>query len=59
MIKNTIAASEVAVHREDKRLEVEPPKRGRSLAAVLAELTPLDEDIPEIDDPPTEPEDLF
>ena len=58
-MKNTVAESKVAIHREDKRLDVKPPKRGRSLAAVLAELTPLDEDIPEIDDPPTEPEDLL
>ena len=30
-----------------------------SLAEVLAGLEPLDEDFPEIDDPPSKPEDLF
>ena len=29
------------------------------MAEVLAGLEPLDEDIPEIDDPPTKPEDIF
>ena len=54
-----MAAEEVAVRREDERLVVEPSQRKTSLAAVLAGLTPLDEDFPEIDDPPTEPEDLL
>ena len=41
------------------RVECRPVKQRRSLAAVLAELTPFDEDFPDIDDPPTEPEDPF
>ena len=30
-----------------------------SLSEVLAGLDPLDEDFPEINDPPTQPEDMF
>ena len=52
-------AEEVIIHREDRRLIIEPVDRKPSLAAVLARLKPLEEDFPEIEDPPTRPEDLF
>ena len=51
--------NEGAIYREDKRLVVETRDRGPPLAAVLAELTPLDEDFPNIDDPPVQPEDFL
>ena len=54
-----LAADEVVIYQEDRRLVIEPVERRPSLAAVLATLEPLDEDFPEIDDPPTEPEDIF
>lgn len=54
-----LAADEVVIYREDRRLVIEPVERRPSLAEVLAGLSPLDEEIPEIDDPPTTPEDIF
>ena len=54
-----LAADEVVIYREDHRLVIEPVERRPSLAEVLAGLSPLDEEIPEIDDPPTKPEDIF
>ena len=52
-----LAADEVLIYREDRRLVIEPVERRPTLAQVLAGLAPLDEDFPEIDDPPTKPED--
>ena len=52
-----LAADEVVIYQEDHRLIIEPVERRSSLAAVLATLKPLDEDFPEIDDPPVTPED--
>ena len=54
-----LAADEVVIYREDHRLVIEPVERRPSLAEVLAGLTPLDEDFPEIDDPPVAPKDLL
>ena len=54
-----LAAEEVVIYREDHRLVIEPVERRPSLAELLAGLGPLDEEIPEIDDPPTTPEDIF
>ena len=51
-----LAVDEVVIYREDHRLVIEPVERPPSLAEVLSELTPLDEDLPDIDDPPTNPE---
>ena len=52
-------ADEVAIHREARRLIIEPIDRKPSIAEVLAQLEPLEEDFPEIADPPTKPEDLL
>ena len=52
-----LAADEVVIYQEDHRLIIEPVERRSSLAAVLATLKPLDEDFPEIDDPPVTPDD--
>jgi antitoxin VapB len=46
------------MHREGNRLVIEPASR-KTLAAILASLEPLDEDFPEIVDPPIEPEEFF
>ncbi|MCY4550504.1 MAG: AbrB/MazE/SpoVT family DNA-binding domain-containing protein [Defluviicoccus sp.] len=51
-----LAADEVVIYREDRRLVIEPVERRPTLAEVLSSLEPLDEDFPEIDDPPTKPE---
>lgn len=54
-----LAADEVVIYREEQRLVIEPVARRPSLAAVLATLSPIDEDFPEIDDPPLKPEDIL
>ena len=54
-----LAADEVVIYREDHRLVIEPIERRPTLAEVLAGLDPLDDEFPEIDDPPTKPEDIF
>ena len=54
-----LTADEVVIYREDHRLVIEPVERRPSLAQVLSRLKPLDEDFPEIDDPPAQPEDLL
>jgi antitoxin VapB len=41
------------VHRDGDRLIIEPAPP-QSLLAVLARLAPLDEDFPDVDDPPPE-----
>ena len=52
-----LAADEVIIYREDDRLVVEPVSRAPTLETVLAGLRRLDEDFPEIADPPARPED--
>lgn len=52
-------ADEVTIHREARRLIIEPIDRKPSIAEVLAGLERLEEDFPEIEDPPTTPEDLL
>lgn len=54
-----LAADEVMIYREDDRLIVEPIKRSSTLAEVLARLSPLDENFPDIADPPARPEELL
>lgn len=54
-----LEADEVIVYREDRRLVLEPVRRPSRLAEVLAGLDPLDDEFPIIEDPPTEPEDIF
>jgi antitoxin VapB len=46
-----LPGSEAIIRKEGDRLIVEPVKRP-SLLALLATLEPLDEDFPEIEDPP-------
>ncbi len=47
-----LPGSEAIIRKEGDRLIVEPVKRP-SLLALLATLEPLDEDFPDIEDPPT------
>ena len=54
-----LTADEVMISKEEDRLVVVPVERPPSLAEVLSRLTPLDEDFPNIADPPTEPQDLL
>ena len=52
-------ADQVMIYRENNRLVVVPVERSPTLAEVLLRLTPLEEDFPDIDDPPVEPETIF
>lgn len=54
-----LAADEVLIYQEDDRLVLVPVDRSPTLAEVLSRLTPLEEDFPDIADPPVEPEEIF
>lgn len=54
-----LAADEVMIYREDDRLVVVPVRRSPTLAEVLSRLTSLDEEFPDISDPPVRPEELL
>lgn len=54
-----LAGDEVIIHKDGHRLIVEPVKRPNTLAELLASWEPLDEEFPEIEDPPVKPEDIF
>jgi antitoxin VapB len=49
-----LPGEDAIIHREGDRLIIEPAPP-RSLLAILAELSPLDEDFPEIEDAPPGP----
>lgn len=49
-----LPGDEALIRRDGNRLVIEPLAR-RGLSALLAELEPLDEDFPEISDPPPMP----
>lgn len=52
-----LPGEDAIMHKEGERLVIEPAPP-RSLLAVLADLSPLDDDFPQIDDPPPAPVDL-
>ena len=52
-----LPGEDAIMHKEGDRLVIEPASP-RALLAVLAELSPLDEDFPPIDDPPPRPVEL-
>lgn len=54
-----IAADSVTIYRDENRLVIEPVERSPSLAEVLSGLVPLDVDFGRIEDPLTEPEEIF
>ena len=54
-----LAADEVMIYQEDDRLVLVPVDRSPTLAEVLSRLTPLEEDFPDIADPPVEPEETL
>jgi antitoxin VapB len=45
-----LPGDEVMVHREGNRLIIEPITKKLGLLAVLAELEPLDDDVPDVDE---------
>jgi antitoxin VapB len=50
-----LPGSEAIMHRDGDRLVIEPVRK-RGLVALLKTMTPLEESIPEIDDPVPAPE---
>ncbi len=54
-----LATDEVMIYQEDDRLVMVPVGRSSPLAEVLKRLVPLEEDFPEISDPPVKPEGLL
>jgi antitoxin VapB len=54
-----LPGSEVIIRKEGHRLIVEPVKKPNGLAELLASWEPLEEEFPEIEDPPVQPEDIF
>ena len=55
-----LPGDEVVLHREGDRLIVEPvPRKRNRLSEFLASLPPVEEGLPEIEDLPVEPEDVF
>lgn len=54
-----LPGEEAILRQEGDRLVIEPLKRKRDLLEILATLEPIDEDFPEIDDPPVADEDIF
>lgn len=53
-----LPGSEAMISRDGDRLIIEPVRK-RGLAALLDSWEPLDEEFPEIDDPPSVPKDVF
>lgn len=54
-----LPGEDAVMRKEGETLIIEPGKKQSSLLEWLATLDPLEEDFPEIPDPPTEPEDIF
>jgi antitoxin VapB len=52
-----LPGDEATMHRDGDRLVIEPVRR-RGLVALLQTMRPLDEGLPQIDDPVPAPEDL-
>lgn len=53
-----LEGTEAIIHKEGDRLIIEPVRK-KSLKTLLASLSPIDEEFPEIVDLPIEPEDIF
>ena len=53
-----LPGNEAIISRDGDRLIIEPMRR-EGLAALLDSWEPLDDDFPEIDDPPPAPENIF
>lgn len=53
-----LPGEDAIMHKEGDRLIIEPAAAKRGLLELLASWEPIDEDLPEIEDPPPEPVDL-
>jgi antitoxin VapB len=54
-----LPGDEVLLYKDGERLIVEPVKKKMGLLELLASWEPLDEEFPEIEDPPVKSEDIF
>ena len=54
-----LPGNEVIIRKDGDHLIVEPVKKPNGLAELLASWEPLEEEFPEIEDPPVKPEDIF
>lgn len=54
-----LPGDEAILRQEGERLVIEPVKPRRTLLEVLATLEPINEELPEFDDPPVADEDVF
>jgi antitoxin VapB len=54
-----LPGQEVIIRKDGDRLIVEPVKKYNNLAELLASWEVIEEEFPEIEDPPVKPEDIF
>lgn len=54
-----LPGEEVIIRKDGDRLIVEPVRKYNNLAELLASWEDIDEEFPEIEDPPVKPEDIF
>lgn len=54
-----LPGEEVIIRKDGDRLIVEPVKKYNNLAELLASWEDIEEEFPEIEDPPVKPEDIF
>ena len=54
-----LPGNEVIIRKDGDHLIVELVKKPNGLAELLASWEPLEEEFPEIEDPPVKPEDIF
>ena len=54
-----LEGNEAILRKEGQRLIVEPIGKGNRLIELLKTLKPIDEKLPEVDDPPVTDEDIF
>lgn len=54
-----LPGEEAIIRQEGDRLVIEPVKPKRSLREILATLEPIDDEFPDIDDPPVTGKEIF
>ena len=54
-----LPGEEVIIRKDGDRLIVEPVRKYNNLAELLASWEDIEEEFPEIEDPPVKPEDIF
>jgi antitoxin VapB len=54
-----LPGEDAVMRREGDRLIIEAKEKKKTLIELLDSWDPIDEQFPEIDDPPTKPEDIF